>query len=359
MRNRKILPAAALALMIALSGCGTSGNLKGQLQSALPSQPESSEASSQPASRPESSEASSQPASRPESSEASSQPASRPSTQNIGDRFGSTGGSSTEAGSKVTEEELALIGGSLYEIAESNRLSRLLQFYDMLYYFVDYDNGNQEETIFTMFQGEFARLEVVLTETYKNVLRGYVNWMSFENYPERVQGYICYPEGREGEAFGVEYSLSGVIDESAEIRKIEELGEYIAVTVYRPDSELWAKYVVQRGNLMLVQAFNYYDLESAPFSTCTLETSGDDHGIVSNFLTAWEETRTIHLTYDQGSDGGVFQITEDWEVPASWEVTPWYPWDVSMYMNTDMTQPYEYPGDGTDDYTIYVTEVMG
>lgn len=59
------------------------------------------------------------------------------------------------------------------------------------------------------------------------------------------------------------------------------------------------------------------------------------------------------------SNGKTSTETVDVEVPATWEVLPRYPEETYCYMNRNLTKAYEYPGDGTEDYTVYVTNTAG
>ena len=88
--------------------------------------------------------------------------------------------------------------------------------------------------------------------------------------------------------------------------------------------------------------------------------SWDEGGLISNFLTAWEETRTVTFVYDKMlADGNLVTSRVPVEVPATWEVLPRYPEETFCYLNQEQTKEYAYPGDGTEDYTVYVTNVAG
>ena len=44
---------------------------------------------------------------------------------------------------------------------------------------------------------------------------------------------------------------------------------------------------------------------------------------------------------------------------SAWEELPRYPEETFCYLNQEQTKEYAYPGDGTEDYTVYVTNVAG
>src|SRR5699024_1359835 len=76
-----------------------------------------------------------------------------------------------------------------------------------------------------------------------------------------------------------------------------------------------------------------------------------DEAELPETVTAWQgDLRTITLNFlDEDA-------TESYQIPANWEfnVDDYCPWSTA-YLDEACTQPYEYPGDGTD-YTIYVRE---
>ncbi|MGN1414146.1 MAG: hypothetical protein ACI4WY_07865 [Anaerovoracaceae bacterium] len=44
---------------------------------------------------------------------------------------------------------------------------------------------------------------------------------------------------------------------------------------------------------------------------------------------------------------------------SAWEVLLRYPEETFCYLNQEQTKEYAYPGGGTEDFTVYVTNVAG
>ena len=117
-------------------------------------------------------------------------------------------------------------------------------------------------------------------------------------------------------------------------------------------------YVLDKESLHLIEAF-YMDADGMEMGGNSLEKNWDDNGLIANFLTAWEETRTVTFIYDKMlADGNTVTEKSNVEVPATWEVLPQYPEETYYYMNQENTIPYTYPGDGKS-YEVYVTNIAG
>ncbi|MGN0546246.1 MAG: hypothetical protein ACI4I3_02855 [Acutalibacteraceae bacterium] len=79
----------------------------------------------------------------------------------------------------------------------------------------------------------------------------------------------------------------------------------------------------------------------------------------ASLLDPWDgELKKVTVVSERMGDSGSNVITKEYSVPADWELIPYDYEEVAVYLDEDMTVPYEYPGDGVD-YTIYVTNVMG
>lgn len=82
----------------------------------------------------------------------------------------------------------------------------------------------------------------------------------------------------------------------------------------------------------------------------------------AKYLDSWEKPmRHITLHWEEWLDSRPHVWTETIEVPADWEYLPWQArWDeYTIYMNAGYTKPYTYPGDGTEDYDLYLTTAKG
>ena len=116
---------------------------------------------------------------------------------------------------------------------------------------------------------------------------------------------------------------------------------------------------VDRGGLLLRETVSRADEETAPIVTGFFygETPPE-----AKYLDSWKgPMRHITLHWEDWRDGGPRTRTETVTVPADWEYLPWEArWDeYTIYMNEGYTKPYAYPGDGTEDYELYLTTAKG
>ena len=116
---------------------------------------------------------------------------------------------------------------------------------------------------------------------------------------------------------------------------------------------------VDRGMLLLREIVSRVDEETAPIVTGFFygETPPE-----AAYLESWKgPMRHITLHWEDWRDGGPRTRTETITVPADWEYLPWEArWDeYTIYMNEGYTKPYAYPGDGTEDYELYLTTAKG
>jgi hypothetical protein len=116
---------------------------------------------------------------------------------------------------------------------------------------------------------------------------------------------------------------------------------------------------VDRGMLLLRETVSRVDGETAPIVTGFFygETPPE-----AKYLDSWKgPMRHITLHWEDWRDGGPRTRTETVTVPADWEYLPWEArWDeYTIYMNEGYTKPYAYPGDGTEDYELYLTTAKG
>ena len=81
--------------------------------------------------------------------------------------------------------------------------------------------------------------------------------------------------------------------------------------------------------------------------------------MTDKYISAWDKTRRIKFNYEKITDSGkTDHETLSVLVPATWEVVPVYEEETFLYLDSELTNPYEYPGDGKE-YTIYATNAAG
>ena len=269
-----------------------------------------------------------------------------------------------EAGMESGEVDgLDLIGGSLSYVCQQNKLSKLLDFYENIYLVTRFTDGEEGQCVYFRFQGNNGLAAVDYSETNRQVLSGCIGPMYFYTEPGVVTGLLNmeeYTANKPNEEPSFDQAIAAMINVDAQVEKVEDLGNYLKVTagIETADGLLHDIYVLDKESLHLIEAF-YMDADGMEMGGNSLEKNWDDNGLIANFLTAWEETRTVTFIYDKMlADGNTVTEKSNVEVPATWEVLPQYPEETYYYMNQENTIPYTYPGDGKS-YEVYVTNIAG
>ena len=79
----------------------------------------------------------------------------------------------------------------------------------------------------------------------------------------------------------------------------------------------------------------------------------------ASLLDGWDgKLKKVTVVSEIAGSSGSNVTTKEYRIPADWEMVPYEYEEVAVYLNKEMTVPYEYPGDGVD-CTIYVTNTMG
>ena len=274
-----------------------------------------------------------------------------------------SGGDVNKSGAAVSEEEMALIGGSLSRVREENRLGYLLDRYENIHIVTQFTDGEEDQGVCFLFDGQPAWATVEYSETSRRMLSGWLGPLYFYCEPGKVSGELDMEMYKSQESDSLDYMISSYISEDAQVEKVEDLEPYLRVTAVngdQKDSEARRDvYILDKGTLRLVEVF-YMNENGVSVGGHSIEAGWDENGLISNFLTAWEETRTVTFIYEKAlSNGKTTTETVSVEVPATWEVLPRYPEETYCYMDSNLTKSYGYPGDGTEDYTVYVTNAAG
>lgn len=273
------------------------------------------------------------------------------------------GGDTNNTDVTVSEEEMALIGGSLSFVREENQLGYLLNRYENLHIVTQFTDGTESQSVCFLFDGQPAWAMVEYSDTSRMVLSGCLGPMDFYCEPGKVSAELDMQRYESGDNSFLDYMISSYISEEAQVEKVEDLEPYLRVTAVNGDPEDPEArrdiYILEKGTMRLVEV-SYMNENGVREGGQSIEPGWDEGGLISNFLTAWEETRTVTFIYDKLlSNGDTTTKTMSVKVPATWEVLPRYPEETYCYMNRNLTKPYVYPGDGTEDYTVYVTNTAG
>ena len=257
--------------------------------------------------------------------------------------------SSSVEESSPAEGESASTGGStshqeitLESLQQANLLSNLFSQYDSVVYTEDYPDGFGAYTY------------IIETDT------GYTLWHDY-NMSGYYNEFIYYTHSDEPDrmtAWPIEIMpewLDDFVGDSLLPAEDDELifmesggGETVFYIESADYDDVDIVYTVDSETLALKTIERINDSDES-LSIITLRY-GDEVELPET-VTAWQgDLRTITLNFlDEDA-------TESYQIPANWEfnVDDYCPWSTA-YLDEACTQPYEYPGDGTD-YTIYVRE---
>lgn len=251
--------------------------------------------------------------------------------------------------SSPAEGESASTGGStshqeitLESLQQANLLSNLFSQYDSVVYTEDYPDGFGNVTYIVETDTGYALWD-------ENTMRGYYNEFIFStdmDAPDRMTAWPIEIMPDWLDDFVGDGLLPTEDDElifmesgGGETVFYIESADYDDVDiVYTVDSETLVLKTIERMNdndeSLSITTFHYGEEVELP-----------------ERITAWQGAlRTVTLQFlDEDA-------TEIYQIPANWEfnVDDYCPWSAA-YLDEACTQPYEYPGDGTD-YTIYVRE---
>lgn len=254
-------------------------------------------------------------------------------------------------------EGMDLIGGSLDHVRECNRLSVLLEENDTVNMFTTFGDGDESQIEFFMYDGKICWADITYNDEERYVNCGNVSGYDFYcKRGERVTATYDVTDKTDNEQEIMDGYISSCMSEEAVVESIEDLSGHIKI--YADVNGSKEIYVLESDTLRIVNVY-YLDDDGAYSGVHTVDYSFDDNGLVSNFMTAWEETRDVTCVYERMEEDCYITTYEDTlTVPATWEVTPVYGEQTYMYMNSDMTGDYSYPGDGIS-YTIYLTNSAG
>ena len=235
--------------------------------------------------------------------------------------------------------------------------------YENIHIVTQFTDGAEDQSVCFLFDGQPAWASVEYSETSRRVLSGWLGPLYFYCEPGKVSGELDMEMYKSQESDSLDYMISSYISEDAQVEKVEDLEPYLRVTAVNGDQkDPQARrdvYILDKGTLRLVEVF-YMNENGVSVGGHSIEPGWDENGLISNFLTAWEETRTVTFIYEKAlSNGKTTTETVSVEVPATWEVLPRYPEETYCYMDSNLTKSYGYPGDGTEDYTVYVTNAAG
>ena len=257
---------------------------------------------------------------------------------------------------------LDLIGGSLQHVSEQNDLSKLVAVYDNVQVTCRYMEGATSQNLYFKYGSrgdEMGNIWIYTGENGEEEVMGIMGSITFREEDGRIVGQLNTTTYKSTES---SFSDTSFINPQALIRSIEDLGDTIKVTAPLSEEELESGpadvYLLDRQTLRLLK-YSYINEDGEPLVTGEYQYGADDKGLTDKYISAWDKTRRINFEYEKTTGSGETEHESlSVLVPATWEVVPVYEEETFLYMDRELTKPYEYPGDGKE-YTIYVTNAAG
>ena len=261
-----------------------------------------------------------------------------------------------------SKDPMELIGGSLDYACEKNKLAVLLADYDNVRVSYTYKDEKGPTELYFKKDGEYAKLVQINGADDKKDISGFYRGLEFYKENGRIKAYLDVNEYKSDKEPYVESAVSNIINGNDTVTSVEESGETIIIKAKGAAQEatvnLLSTYTLDKKTLRLLEA-RFTDEEGSFDTRATIEVNTDDGGLTAEYMSGWNDLRNITFVYERLSEDGSMTSDEvTVKAPVSWEVLPVYYEQIFMYMNSDMTVEYAYPG-GTEDYTVYVTNAAG
>lgn len=273
-----------------------------------------------------------------------------------------TAGTGGEEQGTTGQTGLDLIGGSLQYVSEQNELSRLVSEYDNVQATFRYMEGATSQNLYFKYGSrgdEMGNIWIYTGESGEEEVMGIMGCITFREEDGRIVGQLNTTTYKSTEP---SFSDTSFINPQALIRSIEDLGDTIKVTAPLSEEDMESGpadvYILDRQSLLLLE-YSYINEAGEPLVTGEYQYGAGDKGLTDKYISAWYKTRRVEFEYEKITGSGEPEYeTLSILVPATWEIVPVYEEETFLYMDRELTKPYEYPGDGKE-YTVFVTNAAG
>ncbi|MCR5522887.1 MAG: hypothetical protein K6F64_04540 [Clostridia bacterium] len=168
-----------------------------------------------------------------------------------------------------------------------------------------------------------------------------------------------YNDGYEEGTYALDYAVNGMFfyGEIDEVEDTEDGFLFEIKDAYNNEDDGFKRtYLIDKSTLALKEMKGLENGKEIYSVKITYDEEPEDYGIFDSWD---EEFRTITVVEEfYNSKGEVANGAHDVSVPKNVEYLPMYDEEVNIYVNSNYSGEYSYPGNDID-YSIYVTNAMG
>lgn len=243
------------------------------------------------------------------------------------------------------------------DLFDANTISMLLNRYPCVRVVRTHNFGKQTE--------QYLRLDDDIMEIVKTIPKdgepyyyGQYGAFYFEVQSDRTKAYVMLDDLNSTVPFRFENTIASIFSDCKVTFVKEKEDTYILKVTY-PDQDLEDYEVtvtVKKDTLAVVKAV--YKSEGEITETAKITLGGevqDDAKIIAKWK-AKKKTVTIIAEKQQGNNKTLKQT--ELKLPSDWEIAVNDSQELTAYMDSDYTVPYQYPGNGKS-YKLYITNAMG
>lgn len=243
------------------------------------------------------------------------------------------------------------------ELFDANTVSMLLNNYSCVRVEKTLDFGKQTE--------QYSLLDDEIIQIVKNSPKdgapyycGRFGAFYFEVESYRTKAYIMLDDLNSEVDFPAENRIAALFS-NCKASFVKETGDCYIYKVTYPDmgvDDMEITVTVKKDTLAVVKAVYKSDGEITETAKITLGAGVKDYAKILSKWNAKRKIVTVIAEKQQGNNKTVKQT--ELKLPSDWEITVNDSQELTAYMDSDYTVPYQYPGNGKS-YKLYVTNSMG
>ena len=242
------------------------------------------------------------------------------------------------------------------DIYMSDTVDYLLSVYDSIRITCEYADSSIVKYMFLK-DGQSLYIEDNRPSDSESEIRCWYNGMNFSQNGDRVT--VTFSAEELPDVNG-EFPYEYMISDNVTGETVEYVGESDGLYEFRvtgADEEIHyvENHFFDKETLAVRKSVCRYDDEELNEIYFDYDTSVE----YASLIDGWDgELKKVTVVSEIAGNSGSNVTTKEYSIPTDWEMVPYEYEEVAVYLDKEMTVPYEYLGDGVD-CTIYVTNSMG